>query len=64
MALSIENNGEAKGALNWVLKKLGAPMGVVYEKVVGKVIRFEEKMGPFETNLEALDPAQCKMLPH
>lgn len=61
---AIQNNGEAKRALNRVLKKLSTPMGVVYEEVVTELIQFEEKTGPFNTNSEAPDPAECKLLPH
>ena len=60
----IQNNGEAKRALNRVLRKLSVHMGVVYEEVVRELVQFEERTGPFNTNLEAPDPAECNLLPH
>lgn len=61
---AVQNNGEAKRALNRVIRKLSAPMGVVYEEVVRELIQYEERTGPFNTNSEAPDPAHCDLLPH
>ena len=61
---AIQNNGEGKRALNRVLKKLSVHLGVVYEEVVRELVQFEERTGPFNTNLEALDPTECNLLPH
>ena len=61
---AIQNSGEAKRALNRVIRKLSEPLGVVYEEVVRELVQFEERTGPFNTTLEAPDLAQCNLLPH
>lgn len=59
----IQNDGEAKRALNRVVRKLCGPLGVSFEQVMIEITEYEELRGPYSP-LEAGDISNNNLLPH
>ena len=62
--VELQNNGEAKWALNRVLLKMCELMELNFMDAVNKLTEFQERTGPFDPIDEAPDVTQGKMKPH
>ena len=61
--MELQQNGEAKRALNKVFRRLSNPLGVGFNKVMVENIEYEERLGPYSPE-EALDIRAANLQPH
>jgi hypothetical protein len=61
--LEIQDNGDAKGALNRVVRKLCAILGVRFNDAMAELTEYEERRGPYSP-VEAPDIREANMEPH
>ena len=52
--MELQQNGEAKRALNMVFRRLSNPLGVGFNKVMAEMTKHEERLRPYSPK-EALD---------
>ena len=61
--MELQQNGEAKCALNRVFCRLSNPLGVGFNEVMAKMIEYEECFGPYSSE-EAPDIRVANLQPH
>jgi hypothetical protein len=63
VVLEIQENGDAKRALNRVVHKLCAILGIKFKDAMAELTEYEERQGPYSP-VEALDIREAHMEPH
>ena len=61
--MELQQNGEAKYALNKVFRRLSNLLGVGFNKVMAEMTEDEERLGPYSPK-EALDIQVANLQPH
>lgn len=59
----IQENGDAKRALNRVFRRLGEPLGIDFNELMAEMEEYEERTGPYSA-YEAPDIREAHMQPH
>ena len=61
--MELQQNGEAKRALNRVFRRLSNPLGVGFNEVMAEMTEYEERLGPYSPE-EAPDIRVANLQPH
>ena len=61
--MDLQQNGEAKRALNMMFCKLSNPFGVGFNEVMAEMTEYEERLGPYSLE-KALDIRVANLQPH
>ena len=61
--MELQQNGEAKSALNMVFCRLSNPLGVGFNEMMAEMTEYEERLGPYSPE-EALDIQVANLQPH
>ena len=61
--MELQQNGEAKRALNRVFRRLSNPLGVGFNEVMVEMTEYEEHLGPYSPE-EAPDIREANLQPH
>ena len=61
--MELQQNGEAKRALNKVFRRLSNPLGVGFNEVMAEMTEYEERLGPYSPE-EAPDIQVANLQPH
>ena len=61
--MELQQNGEAKRALNRVFRRLSNPLGVGFNEVMAEMTEYEERFGPYSPE-EAPDIRVANLQPH
>ena len=61
--MELQQNREAKSALNRVFCRLSNPLGVRFNEVMAEITEYEEHLGPYSPE-EATDIRVANLQPH
>ena len=61
--MELQQNGEAKRALNRMFRRLSNPLGVGFNEVMAEMTEYEERLGPYSLE-EAPDIRVANLQPH